>query len=73
VVDAFTDRLWSIVSRKALDADQSKRVDVVVDSIERRLGLDKSHKSLMLESIRTATNLQRLEDADVTIKKPGKR
>jgi predicted MPP superfamily phosphohydrolase len=73
VVDAFTDRLWAIVSQKALDANQSKRVDAVIDSVEKRLGLDKSQKSLMLESIRTATNLQRAEDADVTAKKLSKR
>lgn len=68
VVDAFTDRLWAMVSRRALDVDQSRRVNKVVDAIEDRLNLGKTEKSLVLENIRTATNLKRIEDADVTAK-----
>ena len=68
VVDAFTDRLWWIVNRRALDADQSKRVDAVADAIEERLNLKEHEKSFMLENIRSATNVIRLEDSDLVQK-----
>jgi hypothetical protein len=66
VVEAFMDRLWAIVSRRALDQDQSKRVNSIADAIEERLELGSASKSAFLENIRTATNLKRIGDADLT-------
>jgi hypothetical protein len=62
-VDAFTDRLWWIVNRRALDADQSKRVNAVVDALEDRLELRGDEKSQLLENIRSATTMKKLDDS----------
>lgn len=60
VLDAITDRLGWIVSRRALDADQSARVNKVVDAIEKRLEHSGRHKSDVLQSIRTVAQVESL-------------
>lgn len=62
VLEGFIERLWLVVHRKALDEDQSRRVNQVVDRLEKKLGWTKDKKSAVLQSIRQATNVRRLEE-----------
>lgn len=62
VIDSFVQRLLYLTYSKALDAKQERRVDFLVDKIEKRLGWSTKQKSEVLQQMKRARDLRRLAD-----------
>lgn len=61
-IDVMTDRLWRSVNRKALDEDQDKRVELVLDAVEKRFKWHSNHRSSVVQDIRGIRDRKRLEE-----------
>lgn len=61
VIDSFVQRLLSLTHTKALDADQEKRVHLLVDNIEKSLGWTNAKKSEFIQHIQKSRDFLHME------------
>lgn len=61
VIDSFVQRLLSLTYTKALDTDQEKRVNLLVDKIEKKLRWTNEKKAKVIQQMQKARDLRSLE------------
>ena len=61
-IDVMIDRLWRSVNRKALDQDQDRRIELVLDAVEQRFNWNTNQRSTVVQDIRGIRDRKRLED-----------
>ena len=63
VIDSFVQRLLSLTYTKALDTEQEKRVHLLVDKIENKLGWTNAKKTEVIQQMQKARDLRHLEQS----------